>query len=209
MKFDLHTKLRWSEYRDERYRVLYRRALKTYSRHLSRLDFRNGRALLKYFGDSFFHGAEVVSIEQRPGSNHLELQLFTLNDLEDINAYRRARGVPAVSRKRYQRAPVFYLCKFRNVRAFRANVESPLSVMDTELQRSRRPGRYRVAMSFAEHDEVSFDCTGCAVTIKSLDNVRRLTGGLRWIPRCALCRSRLLTEEKIHRVLADDGRGGR
>jgi len=207
MKFDLHTKLRWRDYHADRLKTLYGQARKIYYQHLSRLKFGNRSALLKYFGDSFFHDAEIVSIVHYPRLNGLELRLFTLNDLEDINTYRRGQGLPEISRTRYQRSPVSYLCRFRGVPAFAANSKLRRSIMDTELQRGRRPGRYQVVISFTEHEEMSFDCTGCTVSIDSLENIRRLTGGLSRIPRCGLCRSRLLTEKRLHQVVAAS-RGG-
>lgn len=206
MKFDLHTTLRWHDYPADRFETVYGQARKIYYQHLLRLNLGKGSALLKYFGDSFFHDAEIVSIVHCPRLNCLELRLFTLNDLEDINAYRRARGLSQISRTRYQRSPVSYRCRFHGVPVFTASSNRRRSIMDTELQRGRLDG-YRVTLSFTQRNEISFDCTGCTVAIDSVDKIRRFTGGLARIPRCGQCRSRLLTEKKLEQVVAAS-RGG-
>jgi len=207
MKFELHTKLRWQDYPADRFKVLHDRARKRYYQHLSRLNFRKKSDLLKYFGDAFFHDAEIVSIVYDPRRNDLELRLLTMNDLEDINTHRRARGRQEISRSRYQRRPIFYLCRFRGVQALTKNTKMRGSIIDTELQRGRKPGEYRVVISFTKRVEVSFDCTECRVSIDSLETVRRLTGGLARIPRCGLCRSRLVTEKKLHQVVGSSRDG--
>jgi hypothetical protein len=62
MNFSLHKEVRWS---DDVSPLRYTNAVKHYYRHLSRLRLSRAKTLLKYFGDSFFHDAEVVSIEIR------------------------------------------------------------------------------------------------------------------------------------------------
>jgi len=87
MKCDIHTKLRGHDYPADRFEILCGRALRRYYQHVSRLIFGKRSALLKYFGDSFFHDAEIVSIVHDPRRNDLALRLFRLNDLEDINTH--------------------------------------------------------------------------------------------------------------------------
>src|SRR5438045_430468 len=88
MKFALHTEVRWAVDLPQR---RYRNAVKLYYQHLLGLRVFKAKTLLKYFGDSFFHDADVASIEVRPDEDDLVLRLFTLNDLEDINTYRCAK----------------------------------------------------------------------------------------------------------------------
>src|SRR5207248_10418532 len=114
-------------------------------------------------GDSFFHDADVASIEVRPDEDDLVLRLFTLNDLEDINTYRCAKGMALLGRQEYRRAPVLYTCRFRAVTDLQARITLPLSIMDTELDRGRRPGTFCVRISFSEQHEMSFDCAVCTV----------------------------------------------
>jgi len=202
MRFDLHRSMRWAvDVPEARFESLYRRAVKEYYAHLSRLRFSRAATLLRYFGDSFFHDAEILSLLVRPDESTLELRLFTLNDLEDINDYQRARGIALIGKEQYRRSPVLYACTFRRVTDLRARVTSLHSVIDTELDRGQQPGKLCVRISFGEHDGISFECAGCTVTVEWAEPLTRLMGRLQRIPRCHLCRSRLLTAKKVQQVL--------
>ena len=208
MKFDLHTTIRWGD--GPKVDQAYLPAIIAYYRHLAHLDFSAAKPLLRYFGDSFFHDAEVRHARLDVRSGTVELSLFTENDLEDINAYRQSKHLPAVPRYQYRKNPIVYVCQFTGVAALRGHTprlqarRSRVWIMDTELDRTNGGKGYLVRMTFAQDREIEFACRTCSVLVKDRRKIAAYTGGLRKdLPRCVACRSTLLSPAKILRVLKE------
>ena len=208
MKFELHRSIRWGS--PDNSNRAYFAAVSGYYRHLSRLDFSGNRQLLRYFGDSFFHDARVTAAHWDPTASALELRIFTLHDLEDLNAYRRRKGLRAVPRARYTKKPVVYVCRFTVVN----NAPNPIArlrhcftralILDTELDQRQPRGEFVVRISLGRTRELAFTCTGCTVQLEDRSRVLVYTDGLRTqMPRCVLCRSKLLSPATILQGLRD------
>jgi hypothetical protein len=204
MKFRLHNELRYDG-ADNYDKHSYFSAKRQYYRHLSRMTFSTQSDLLKYFGDSFFHDAELVSSHYDRKCERLDLSIYTLNDLEDINDHRKRNGLPLIARSRYERRPIRYACHFSGVTLYRANKRFPARIMDTELNRGNKPGMYMVSISFSPTHEIVFCCVACKVVVDSPNRIAALTGGSPRIPRCSTCKDRLLSVTKITRII---GRAG-
>ncbi|MCX7004346.1 MAG: hypothetical protein NTV22_13880 [bacterium] len=200
MKFRLHNEIRWDVY-DNYDKHSYFSAKREYYRHLATTNFPTRSDLLKYFGDSFFHDAELVSAHYDRKCASLDLSIYTLNDLEDINDYRKRHGLPLIARSRYARRPIRYTCHFSGVTFYQANKRFPARIMDTELNRGNKLGMYMVAVSFSPTHEIEFCCVACKVVVDSPARIAALTGGSARIPRCSTCRGRLLSSTKITKLL--------
>ena len=103
MKFEIHKKFRfkydWTEKE-------YHNAEKDYFSHLKKINFKRKSLLVKYFSNSFFHDADVQNISICFNSGKVVLHLFTLNDLEDLNSYREAKGFEHISWRKYEKRPI-------------------------------------------------------------------------------------------------------
>jgi len=200
MKFRIHNEIRWDVY-DNYDKHSYFSAKRQYYRHLSRMTFSMRSDLLKYFGDSFFHDAELVSARYDRKRERLDLSIYTLNDLEDLNDHRKRNGLPLIARSRYERRPIRYACHFSGVTLYRANKRFPARIMDTELNRGNKPGMYMVSVSFSPAHAIEFCCVACKVVVDSPKRIAALTGGSTRIPRCSTCKGRLLSVTKIANLL--------
>ena len=198
MEFDVHKKGRFcNDFTQEEYLV----AREEYLRHLAKIDFSKSRSLLKYFGDSFFHDAEIISMEIIPVKMLFVLKLFTINDLEDINDLRQKKHLSEIPREEYIKAPILYNCVFRGVLSFsgQLQLDSAETIMDSELHNGSDDNDFRVLISFSDTDEIDFTCRSCVVKIVNEQLIVKYTGGNRKsIPYCALCRSKLVTNRSLN-----------
>ena len=200
MKFRLHNEIRW-DVADNYSKHSYFSAKRQYYRHLSRMNFSTRSDVLKYFGDSFFHDAELVSARYDRKCASLDLSIYTLNDLEDINHHRKRNGLSLITRSRYEHRPIRYACHFSGVTFYRANKRFPARIMDTELNHGSKQGIHVVSVSFSPTHEIEFTCLACKVVVDSPKRIAALTGGSTRIPRCSTCKGRLLNSTKITRVV--------
>ena len=126
MKFEIHRKVRWEL--DRMSEEEYFGAVAEYYRHLSRLDLSKNKTILRYFGDSFLHGAEVRESHFHHQSAALELKFDRLDDLEDINSYRERKRLTPIPRYRYLRNPIVYICRRSNGPANKKCQKSSLNI---------------------------------------------------------------------------------
>jgi len=204
MRFELHQRFRFdSEWTDEE----YRRAEADYFSHLAAIDFRRQGALLRYFGNSFFHDADVRSLMWEPVRKAVTLELFSLNDLEDINGFRQRHALAPVGRAQFVADPIIYRCTFHAVSWL--GVTGPQcaseggTILDTELDLSTDCGDFVVRLSFAPDEEIEIRFRGRATVQVDPGKVSELLGGLRRsIPRCSVCRSRMLLPSNLARIAA-------
>jgi len=195
MKFEIHKKFRfkcdWSE--EE-----YHNAEKDYFSHLKKINFKRKSSLVKYFGNSFFHDADVQNISICLNTGKVVLHLFTLNDLVDLNSYREAKGFEHISWRKYEKKPIVYKCEFSRVS--KVLFSDPVDfaedqiIMDTELDHYRKTNEFVVRISFSEQDEIEIVFKGSGtVKIENKDLISNyLEGHRKSIPRCEVCKSRLL-----------------
>jgi len=197
MEFEIHTMARFSDdFSGEDYLI----ARKKYLQHLARIDFSKTTSLLKYFGDSFFHDSEIISLDLVPSKQKINMTLSSIKELEDINSFRKKHGLSAVTSKEYRKAPIRYNCQFQGVSQFRGQFELKeiKTIMDSELHNGNHQGSFRVIISFSEDDEIEFYCRSCVVKVDSHEKIVKYTGGHRKsIPYCSTCRSRLLNKRSI------------
>ncbi len=197
MEFDIHKKARFSDaFTPEEYKS----AQVEYYRHLAAIDFSKAKSLIKYFGDSFFHDAELTSLAINPSRNKLDLQFTRINDLEDFNDIRRKHALPDVSVTEYNKNPIAYNCSFRGVTMLegKLDISEDTYIMDTELHSGMNNSEFKVLISFSKEIEIGFTCSKCIVRLVNSDRIAEYSGGLRKsIPYCALCRSKLLSEKSL------------
>jgi len=195
MKFEIHKKFRfdfdWSQ--EE-----YQNAQNLYFAHLKKIDFTKKSSLVKYFGKSFFHDAEVKDIKICYNSGTVVLHLFTANDLDDINTFREAKGLNEISWKLYSKEPILYKCLFKKVSKvfFRGSIDltQEQSIIDTELDYENNTKDFVARISFSEQDEIEIIFKGSS-SIK-IENEKLisdyLNGQRKSLPRCETCNNRLL-----------------
>jgi len=195
MKFELHKKFRfefdWLEKE-------YQKAKRKYLSHLKKINFKGRASFGKYFGNSFFHDANVKDITICFDTGIIILHLFTSNDLEDINIYRQAKGAKPISWHKYNKNPIVYKCVFNKVTnvLFQGNIDltEEQTVVDTELDFIKKTNEFIVRISFSEQEEVEIYFKGSA-SVKIDNNgliSDYLNGYRKSIPRCNNCKSRLL-----------------
>jgi hypothetical protein len=195
MRFEFHKNCRFNNPTNEE----FQKAQREYYAHLKRIDFKGRKTLLRYFGGSFFHDADVVDIIIAPETRSFSIRLYRRDDREDINDFRRKNNLKTIGYKIYVQNPVQYLCTFKGVDKIvlkgSLDFSESVLVMDTELDFNHKNGAFIIRVSFSETDEYEVHFHG-AVTVRtdSEQLISKLLGGLRkHIPYCRQCRSKILS----------------
>lgn len=155
MNFELHKRFRyecdWTESE-------YQKAQETYLSHLRKIDFNGRSSLVRFLGKSFFHDADVKTISILLNTESVEIELFTVNDLEDINDYRKKIGVEPISWEKYADKPIIYKCTFGRVTDLSIKGKIDLArrpnIIDTELDYYAKSKDFVSRISFSDQDEI-------------------------------------------------------
>lgn len=201
MRFSYIDRLRYDDDFDD---FSFQEGQQQYMLHLSTINFDKNQNLLRYFGKSFFHDAKVNSIQFFPQLNKINIDLISENVLEDINVYRTKIGVDIISANNFKEKPIIYYCSFSGVSIIKCSVDFSLhdSVMDTEItQFDAKTKLYYITISFWQNQELEISFKNAkVVTDKEL--IRYYTNNrLSNIPYCDLCKSKLLSQKSISKMI--------
>lgn len=208
MRFELHQTIR---YDDDSTQLDYLKAIIKYFNTLSRIDFSKAKQLLKFFGNSFFHGGTIQTISISRVTKSMDLIIFREDDREDINALRKTLKLKMISRNQYGRDPVLYRCTFKNLQCFDVSDLSMgtlnSEIIDTEITYDNTSSCFIVAISFGENNEIVLKFKGCKVKVINQNRIFELSGnGMRAIPYCEQCREKLLTKQILNKRLFESQR---
>jgi hypothetical protein len=196
MRFELHNKHRFDVSCSEED---YQKAKGEYFAHLRKINFNNRRSLVRYFGDSFFHDANLNSMAFGSNNKSFTLTIFSANSLEDINNFRINNKLRPISYKQYVKNPIQYKCLFKKVSKIlfsrTINLSNGLVIMDTELDINKNGDEFIVRLSFWDAEEMEIHFKGQVIVKVDNDQlVSKYLNRLRkTIPYCATCKSRMLS----------------
>lgn len=199
MRFEIHKKFRF-EYNwsiEE-----YQQAQEEYLGHLRNINFKGRHSLVTYLGNSFFHDANLSRIIIDSNVKSISLMIFSVNDLEDINNFRKCHGIEPISYNKYTKNPVFYKCVFNKVSKLlfseTMDLTNGFDIIETELDFDADNKVFIVRISFSNEKEMEIHFKGSAtVKIDNMSLVAELLCGLRkTIPYCSNCKSKMLSFNK-------------
>jgi len=186
---------------------IYIKAVKSYYKHLLKIDFANNQSLLKYFGDDFFHDAIISSVNFDIIKRKITLVIIRAEaDREDINYFRKTIGLKPISVADFIESPIRYECEFYNTAGLNgallySNICPEIVIMDAEIERLKK--RFKLTFSTLDKAEPWFTFTRSKVKILSKNLIRRYTvGKMSNVPYCKLCRSRILTKQMMRNYLS-------
>lgn len=199
MIFEYKSKARWYDLSFEDYKneeILY-------FTHLINLPFTKQSQVLKYLGASFFHDYRTIATNLKPISKELEIFLSSDNILEDINHYRKLKGLSMIDQRKYWVNPIIVECRFKGVSEYHCNVDfdNNQEIMDTEISSYDKRKGYHIGISFSETEEISFYCRGLRV-IEGSQKIEEYTNNKRsTIPYCKGCRQKMLSKSKLEKLI--------
>lgn len=204
MQFELHKSIRYS---DKSTAKDFFEASLIYLNHLKRIDFKNNKKLLMYFGNSFFHGAIINKFVAFGNFKCITIEIYRETDLDDLNDFRKEMDLRKVSKMQYIKEPVLYKCSFYNVSNVKVGAlfsDGFLNskIIDTEIDFSKKENLFELAINFENKKEVSFSLEDCRVTIKDSKRILYLTNKLvDKIPYCKECKDKMLTEKRLNQMI--------
>jgi hypothetical protein len=194
------------KYNDDSSRV-YIKAVKSYFKHLLKLDLANNLSLLKYFGYDFFHDATISSINFDVIKRKITLSIIRAEaDREDINHFLETIGLKPISNTDFIKNPVRYECEFYNTDGLNGmlsyNIPSEITIMDSEIEYLKKDKCFKLTISTDSRAEFWFTFTRSEVKILSKSIIRRYTAGrMSDVPYCEQCRLRILTKQILQNFI--------
>jgi len=182
---------------------VYIQAVKSYFRHLLKLDFSNNLSLLKYFGYDFFHDATISSVNFDVIKRKITLSIIRAEaDREDLNDLRKTLGLKPISETKFIKDPIRYECEFYNITGLNEmlsyDMRTEITIMDAEIDYLKRKKCFKLTLSTEGQTEFWFTFTMSKVKILSESIIRRYTAGrMSDVPYCEQCRSRILTKQML------------
>lgn len=166
------------------------------------MPFGKKSCLLKYFGHSFFHDANLIKANFMPLEKILYIEIGSKNILEDINSYREDHGFAEITQKEYWRNPIIFRFRFSNVTYLSVDLgaDRELIIMDTEIVSYHKRKGYEITIQFEDHKQITFFCKGTSFTLDT-SLIAKYTNGLKKIPFCKNCKSFLLTKDYLTRFV--------
>lgn len=170
-----------------------------YYESLKSIDFTGRENVLKYFGESFFHDADIFMLQKTPKDGQLKITISSWNLLWDFNEFRKRNGLKELKSKYFWRNKPLYHFTFRDVSDcsfININSQTFMSILDTEI--SSENGRLTLSVNFSENEEFSITFNSMDVEIYSEERILKLTNGLTTeIPYCGICIGNMLSEESL------------
>lgn len=173
-----------------------------YYEYIIKMPFGSNNCILKYFGDSFFHDAKLLLLNLNPLKRSLNLDLSSVNFLEDINQYRSINGFSKVEEKLFWDNPIVLKFSFSRVMQFTSNLclNHGLFVMDTEILSYDTDKGYEICIHLKDSAKIRFWSKTASISIDT-NIIEQYTNGLKKIPYCTECKSKLLTKKKLIKLL--------
>lgn len=222
MKY-LLKKIRFLEKYDNSPKV-YIQATKSYFRYLLGLDFMGNQSLLKYFGHDFFHDAIISAVKFDVLKREITLNIIRLEaDGQDINNFRKTKGLAPISDIDFIRKPIQYECNFYHTRGINgtfiypflqwntkaskhANFSRPvcpeITIMDTEIEYLKGKKCFKLTFSTSDQTEFCFTFSRSKVKVLSKSIIQYYTAGKKSIvPHCEGCTYRLLDKGKMRYLI--------
>lgn len=170
-----------------------------YYESLKTIDFTGRENVLKYFGESFFHDADIFQLQKTPKDGQLKITISSWNLMWDFDEYRKRNGLKKLKSKYFWRNKPMYVFTFQNVSTCNftsINSRTFMSILDTEV--SAENDKLILNVNFSENEEFSITFDSIKVEMVNKERILKLTDGLTdEIPYCDICIGNMLTEESL------------
>jgi hypothetical protein len=166
-----------------------------YLKYLGTIDFENNLDLLKFFGKSFFHDANIKSVKVNKKDENIVIEIVRENDLEDINHNFSKSKQHAISKKQYFKNPIIYQCFFQSVSTLNQASLVNKDILDTELRLNKQKKILELFISLSDLTIVKIEVLKCKVKLVNMEIY-----GLKKIPYCKVCKSNLLSRLSLERI---------
>jgi len=170
---------------------------------LNSLDFRNNHDLLKYFGLSFFHDFNILSLTMDLTKKTIQIKVTSDVILEEINDFREKYNLPEITYNSFFKNPIIYNCNFFNISDFKYKVDLYCEnfIIDTEILSFSKSKGYKLSIYFDNQHYLSFYTRKTNVEIQNKDLIIQYHNNLnKKINYCSVCKGKLLSKTKIRKL---------
>lgn len=205
MRFLLNNRCNW---REDLSHQKYLYLQKIYFKHLLKLKLPSNSVLIKYFASDFFHDSFLDSLEYNLDKKTLIVQIIREEaDLEDINDFRKKRGIKPINLSTYRKNPIIYEFKFSNINRidFKSDFEylTGFMIMDSEIDSHNKHFKLTISQDTANLLTIYFK--NCHFRMVNSEFIKIYTGGIiTKLPYCKMCKNRILNRDKIEKDIWQD-----